>query len=971
VNRRALSFLAIAALLLLAGGHAVAAEPLPTDPAIVRGELENGLRYVVRQHAHPPGRAVVWMHVHSGSLNETDRQRGIAHYLEHMAFNGSENFPPGSLIRYFESLGMTFGRDQNAFTNMEQTTYQLSLPDAKPETLGKGMTYFADVLSRLLLLPKEIDGERQIILEERRRGLGGRQRTRDAVMARISPGSLWSKRETIGLEETILGVVEKDFRDYYGAWYAASNATVLVVADADPAVVVKAIAAAFGGAPKRPRPVPHDPGVVAFEKSFAVVASDPEVQSEEVRITRLEPVHPPATTVERWRDDLVLALGEAAFNRRMEDKIARGGTSLSSLRADSGDEGRTLHSAELTARPLAGKWKAALEEAALELLRARAFGFTEHEVEDAKKERLSGAERDVETDPTAPASTLIRRMNGSVGAEEPMLSAGQRLELLRRFLPAVKPEDVAKRFAVEYDPKAVAFVAVLPAGPAVPTEAQLLEAGTKALAVEPTRDVEVAHAASLMAELPKPGKSGAVEEHAATKVSTASFENGVVVHHRFMDTQKDEVTVEISLVGGELLETAANRGVTSAALVAWRSPATKTLSSGDVRELMTGKKVSVRGGAGGGGGGRGRRGGRGAGGGVGGGSVSLTVSGSPAELETGLQLAHLLLTQPRVEAAAFEQHRANARQAFAEASRNPAALGLRFAGSAPYPDADARLQPATPEQTDKVSLEAAQAWIEKLVRESPVEVAVVGDLPREKAMELVARYLGSLPARDKVSPDAFRALRALERPVGPRRIDKTVDTATDQAFVSSAFYGPDETDRPRVRALNVARQILSTRLTSDVREKQQLVYSIAPDIRAGGVYPGFGVIAASATTQPHKTAALVDALAAVYAKFAADGPTDEEMSVARKQVAVALDEQERDPGFWLTRLGLMAFRGLRLDDMAADAAAYQALTAKDLKEVVAKYCVPANSIVVVVKPASAGPSPAPAPAGGMDSKAGD
>ncbi|MCS7032466.1 MAG: insulinase family protein, partial [Phycisphaerae bacterium] len=154
--------------LLLSSIASLGAEPLPTDPALVIGELENGLRYVIRRHANPPGRAAVWMHIHSGSLNETEQQRGLAHYLEHLAFNGSENFPPGSVVPFFQSLGMTFGRDQNAFTSFEQTTYQLSLPSVEPEVLRKGLTFFADVLYRLTLSPTEIEAERQIIQEERR-----------------------------------------------------------------------------------------------------------------------------------------------------------------------------------------------------------------------------------------------------------------------------------------------------------------------------------------------------------------------------------------------------------------------------------------------------------------------------------------------------------------------------------------------------------------------------------------------------------------------------------------------------------------------------------------------------------------------------------------------------------------------------------------------------------------------------------
>ncbi len=946
-------------LALLLGGRAAVAEEIPADPSFVTGELENGLRYVVRRHDHPPGRAVVWMHVHSGSLDETDRQRGIAHYLEHMAFNGSEHFPPGQLIPFFQSMGMTFGRDQNAFTNMEQTTFQLSLPDAKAETLGKGLGYFADVLGRLLLLPAEIDAERSVILEERRRGLSGRQRVGDLVMARIAPGSLWSARDTIGTEETIRGVVEKDFRDYYGAWYAASNATVMAVADADPALVSKAIAEAFGPLPKKPRPVPRAAGVKPFASSFAIVASDPEIQSEEVRITRLDVAKGPATTTERLQADLALDLAESAFNRRLEDKIGRGGTALASLRAASADEGRMFHSWEVSGRPSPGRWKEALADAALELQRARKFGFSARELDDAKKERLSRADRDVETEATTPAASLVRRMNAAVSSGEPLVSPRWRRDFLAKALPAIGREEVGKAFAAEYDPAAVAFVLVLPSGPNLPAEADVLAAGVAALAVEPTAEAETARATQFMTDLPKPGEVTGAEEHAATGVWSGWLQNGVRVRHRFLDTQKNQVSVEIALVGGEALETEATRGLSSAAQVAWRTPATKTLSSSDVRELMTGKKASVRPGGGGGGG---RRGGRGGGGGagVGGASVSLVVSGCPEDLESAFQLAHLLLREPRIEAAAFEQYKTAAKESIAEGQMNPLALGMRTAASAPFPDTDARFRPLSQADVDRWTLEAAQAWLDRLVRESPIEVTVVGDLARERAVDLVARYVGSLPARERPGPDALKAVRTLERPKGPRRVEKAIDTPTPQAFVWSGFYGAEETDRPAVRALNLAAQILSTRMHEEVREKAQLVYSIGASSRPASAYPGFGAFSAAAPTEPHKVEALVEKLAAIYAAFAKDGPTEEEMKVARKQAATTFEEQTKDAAYWSTRLGLLTFRGLSLDDVAADPAAYQTLTAAQVKEAFAKIATPERSIVVVVRPKEAASPPKPA-----------
>jgi predicted Zn-dependent peptidase len=152
---------------------------------------------------------------------------------------------------------MTFGRDQNAFTSFDQTTYQLSLPDAKPETLAEGMKFFSDVTGRLLLLPEEIESERQIIQEERRRGLSGRQRTSYYVLEHIAPGSLYGMRLPIGTEETINTVNQQDFRDYYGKWYGAGNATLIVVADTDPASVIKVIGETFGDLPRPRSPSPR------------------------------------------------------------------------------------------------------------------------------------------------------------------------------------------------------------------------------------------------------------------------------------------------------------------------------------------------------------------------------------------------------------------------------------------------------------------------------------------------------------------------------------------------------------------------------------------------------------------------------------------------------------------------------------------------------------------------------------------
>jgi zinc protease len=278
---------------------------------------------------------------------------------------------------------------------------------------------------------------------------------------------------------------------------------------------------------------------------------------------------------------------------------------------------------------------------------------------------------------------------------------------------------------------------------------------------------------------------------------------------------------------------------------------------------------------------------------------------------------------------------------------------MRTAGRAPYPDDEPRTQPLTAEQVDKLTLEAAQARLEKLIKESPIEVVIVGDLPKDRAMELASKYLGALPSRPRVTPSLYADVRKLKRPAGPRAFEKTVETPTKQAFVMSGFYGADETNRADVRALNMAARLLSTRMIKEVREDAQLVYSIGASSRAASTYPGFGVFSANAPTDPPKADALLAKLASMYEQFAAEGPSEEEMIVARKQFANTYEEQLKEPSFWAGRLNQLTFRGIALDDLVNEPDGYQALTAKDVKDTFAKYYSKDNSIVVVVKPQSA------------------
>jgi zinc protease len=906
-------------------------EMLPTDPALVRGTLPNGLAYIIRPHRNPEGRVSIWLHVASGSLNETDATRGLAHYLEHMAFNGSANFPPGSVVPFFQSLGLAFGRDQNAFTGFDQTTYQLTLPAASRDLLEKGFTFMADVATRLALEPAEIDNERQIILEEKRARTSPQQRVQDRIYEQLAPGSTFGRRLPIGTDETIKAVGPGDFRDYYSRWYVPSNMTLIVVGDADPAMVVDLIRQQFSGGVSVPRPTPRAVGIKPGAGARAIVATDPELTTAELSIARVEPPRRAPTTVAEMRRELVDRIGSWAFNRRMSADIAAGHVPFLDASASIQDWSGTLRLTSVDASGRPGTWRAMLTSLGIELERARLHGFSEREVADARAALTAEAEEAVQREATRPAREVLRQLNREVSRQAPPMSAGQTLDLLRRLLPGITPAEVSDAFRTNFDPSAAIFIAELPAGDDVPAGTDLLALGRTAVLVKPDKPADVPRAAALLPTLPRGGAVVESRTHAGSGVTSMWLDNGVRVHHRHMDQRKNEASIVITLAGGPIEETAANRGITEAALRAWDRPATSTLSSTQIRDLMTGAKVRVHPG-------------------LSGDAVSLTVSGDPGELERGLQLAYLLLTDPVIEDAALSQWKEAERQRIGERKSQPMQVLAETSADAIYPPGETRPRPLTAEQVRAITRPAAQAWLARLIGTAPIEVAVVGDIDRETATRLVTRYLGALPARARISDKTLAGLRTIARPHGPLRAVESVDARTPQGAVLAGFFGPDLRDLRDTRLLFMAARILTTRMTKVLREQKQLVYSIGASSEPAVIYPGFGLFVAVAPTDPAKAAVLASAVQEMFAEFARDGVRQEELTVARKQMANLLDEFMKMPRFWEGRLATLDYRGLDLDDLLDAPKQYQGFTAQEVQEAFARYNRPEARLTFVVTP---------------------
>lgn len=908
-----------------------AEDPLPVDPSIVTGTFDNGMRYVVKKHNLPPGRSAVWLHVSSGSLNETDRQRGIAHFLEHMAFNGSANFPPGSVIDFFQGLGLTFGRHQNASTSFDRTNFRLEMPDNKPETVEKALTFLSDVAFRLTLPQEEIDKERGIILEEKRTRAGAMQRVQEAWLKQMAPGSIFGERLPIGVEATINGVSRQDFVDYYTKWYTPTNMAVFMVADMETDEMVKMLRARFSEGKKAPAPTDQDVGVKPTTETRGVVITDPELTQATVSISRIDAPTPPITTYGRAREQLVEQLGAIAFNRRLEKKIAKG--EFPGLRGgfSAGSLANTMRVAQVQAAGEAKKWQPMLESIAAELQRARMYGFAASEVDQSLREIISRAEAAVQTDSTRSAVAFMQSWDGSFASGETLTSAQQDLDILKAISKSITPEEVGAAFKKGFDASNVTFSLQSPTGPDIPTEQKLAEIGKAALAASVSQESIGETATVLMSKVPTAAPMGEQSIHKDTEVTTWTMPNGVIAHYRFNNYREKQVAVAITLAGGELLEVGSNRGITDAATQAWQRAATGTLASTDIQDLMNAKKVNV------------------------GGfsqpdAIALSISGTPDDLETGFQLAHLLLTDPKLEQAAFDQWRTGQLQAIESAKKNPARVLYKLLAGTVFPADETRTMPLTADQVNSVTRDGAQGWLTKLIAESPVEVAIVGDLPIDQAQALLSKYVATLPARKAIDSKTLADRRTLQRPTGARTVKEEIETQTNQAQVMVGFYGVDVTNTRDVRLMAAASQIMSTRAIQRIREKEALAYSPRFASNPSSAYPGFGMFMCGTSTDPSKTDRLAQVIAEMCAEFAKDGPTADEIKVVQGQIANNLNEQMKEPNYWLMRTRALAYRGQTLDDVASEMPFFQAMTPEMVKEAFNRYYSPENMWTVVVRP---------------------
>ena len=856
------------------GDRSGAGASIALDPRVVRAQLANGLTYYVRKNARPEKRAVLWLVVDAGSVLEDDDQRGLAHFLEHMAFNGTKNFAKQEILESLQRMGMRFGPDINASTDFDQTIYQLEVPTDDPGALDRALDILHEWATDIALDPAEVEKERGVVLEERRLGRGAQGRLLDALIPAALPGSRYGARLPIGTEKSLKGATAARLRRFYRDWYRPDRMAVVAVGDFDAPAVEKRIAARFADlAPAgaaRPRP---DTSVPPHARTVAIALKDPELPVTAVAVVAKRPRRQLATE-DDYRQSLVDGLFQAMLNQRLDE--LRRAPDAPFLGAGVGRQTviRPMDAWFQFAVVKGDQAAASLEALTAEVARVAKFGFTDGEIDRARKDVLRGYRRQAHERDKTPSRQLASEMQRNFLLGEAMPGIDAELEIVERLLPTITGEEIRRVAGEVSSEESRVIVAAGHSSAKLPGEEKLLAAAAAGRARATAAYVDQAGGAELLESPPTPGKitrERVIESIGATELRLS---NGLTVVLKPTDFQNDSVLVRGRIPGGT---SRARDADFPSARVADEVAAASGF--GEYTAVQLGKQLA----------------GTGVSAGVGLSELEATASGQAPkdQVEILFQLLHLQMTQPRRDEAAFAAWRAQAVDGLRNQLASPEVVfAHRFAREASRDHLRRRLPTAA--DYEKVDLDRALAtYREAFSSARGGTFVVVGAFDVEAVKPLVLTYLGGLPAK---GTPRWRDVGA-RSPRGAHRFEVKQGMEA-KARVRLEFHGKARWSREASHDLDSLAQALRIRLREELREEMGGVYGVlvAGDVRRDP-RPEY-VLAIEFGCAPENVEALVARTRQVIEAFEREGPP---AAVIEKVVAAQRRGRETDlkeNGFW-------------------------------------------------------------------------
>ena len=861
---------------------APAESPMPIDPAVHHGRLDNGLTFYVRQNTRPENRAVLRLVVNAGSVLEDEDQLGLAHFLEHMAFNGTESFEKQEIIDYLERIGMRFGADINAYTSFDETVFMLEVPTDSADVLETGLRILEEWAHAITFDSLEVEKERGVVLEEWRLGQGAGSRIRDQQFPVLFQGSRYADRLPIGDPEILQNFEHESLERFYRDWYRPDLMAVIAVGDFDPDQMVQRIRDGFSRipAPQSPRPRP-DFDVPSHHETLISSVADPELTVASVSVVWKLPLASQGTHAD-YRRGMVERSWNSMLNFRFFE-ITQGSENPPFLYAGSG-KGSFVRGSDvyqLQASVSEGEIESGLERLLLEAERVDRFGFTQGELDRQKADMLRGYERAWQERDNTESSAYSAEYGRAFLQDESIPGIGYEYALARRYLPGIEIEEVnglGREWISDTNRVVLASSPEKP-GVQVPSDEELLAAfgAVGTASIEPWADGPANQ--PLLAELPEPGTIVAESRNGAVDVTEWRLSNGVRVLLKPTDFKADQVLFSAWSPGGTSL--AADDIYMSAT---WASSIVSAsgageLSAVDIQKQLAGKAVSVSPF-------------------IGELQEGFSGSASPRDLETMLQLVTLYATAPRRDETAYRSLLTRVGTVIENRGASPEAvwsdpLGVTLAQGPP------RRLPPSRERLEQVDLDQALAFYrERFADFGDFTFLFVGTLDIDEFKPLVERYLASLPSsgRDETWRDiGVRPPGGIER----RIVHKGQEPKAQTAIV---FTGPFEYDRSNRLLLGATTDVLDIMLREVLREEMGGTYgasvSATPTripVERYGVRISYGV-------EPERLDELTAATFAVIDSLSTHGASAENLAKVQETRRRSRETDLEENGFWLAAI---------------------------------------------------------------------
>ena len=566
---------------------------LVVETAIEYGRLPNGLRYAVMSNETPSNTATLLMRFDAGSVNEEDGQEGLAHFLEHMAFNGSKNIPEGEMIKRLEKFGLAFGADTNASTSFDETIYQLELPEVNDEILDETLMIMRETASNLTLDPEAIDRERGVILAEKRARTSPAYHASIASLKFYLEGSPFPDRIPIGTEKSIQSVTPENFRDFYKGYYHPDETFIVLVGDFETDYAAGKIEEFFADwtvETAAKADVEINPlGARGVEAEYYV---DPEIQSS-ISLTVMGAPDLRKDTADNRRAGFIESLGNRILSRRLA-KIARSGEAAfisASASSSSIYEVRGLSTLSMSMQP--ENWDKALAQGEQALRQAYEFGFTQAELDEQIANTRKGLEVAVQTSPTRRTSSLARQIMGSFSADQVMTEPAANLERFEKYADSITPEQVHTAFKSKWEGLESPQLYLSTSKVIENAEDVMMKAlaDSREVTVQPLESQSKADFA--YTDFGTPGKIASRETIEDIEFEQIVFENNVRLNIKKTPYQKDVISIDVALGKGDLFFPEELPGFK------WFAPNMLSLagleahSADDIQTLMAGKSVGT------------------------------------------------------------------------------------------------------------------------------------------------------------------------------------------------------------------------------------------------------------------------------------------------------------------------------------------------------------------------------------------